>query len=1084
MDKEKIDEIFEAFENNDIKTFLRIAEIGIEYSEYVSSNRNKKRQLIISMFRGIFAKIDGENFEYLKSKIRSSDKIDSRAWINWIIACSEEFNDYIVELISGKEQLDIPLESNEIMEIILQRNMKDGPFSSHFIKDCLDGKINLALVLDAKDVKKLLDFVHNDEGLPDREFIIKILKQRDDVLCEFAPREIEVLHDSSLIETYVGKMKDDERFIENPDELISLIKGTKNKDFIRKAIDGTLGIKVSERDAFWLIIDDIDLIKEVIEGKIHLEVELKKETKTALILATDDLEYIAECIRNNQKLGISVYNLIKSSLKLPNVEQYAEEWLKDWKRFYLDGEIVLKLIKLANNEITHQIDLDKLEELLLMKDASYLRKFLLDDILLKNDEQGNIDIEAINSAIEKNYDLFLTNTLPDNFKLFYFFRYHWNYNSSNPHFYEDTKLNSRDKMIFGDLFKTILESDNIQMRNFLELLLNGNAALNQDSLNDDLSKAILLKYRDTIFGLAKITQDANLPKTEDYIKDLNSIKQYFNLDLKDDIGAFLLERYIEDVGLQYGEEGKSVIESLLEIMGTKKQEAHERNQRPFQLCEGDVIKGMDGWHLEEILKNGIRSKEFFAKGKMASDSTPLDTDFSEITKENIQHDSLEQIIDSTISKNYGGVFLVIKKEMYEGEESYTYGSGNHKTRYFRTGIGSTRISAILSKYWENEYKFILAQNGFYIPVIDISDGKVLFTLEDYEQIRQSMQGLSHFGIPEYNLEESVYDADIREKAEELRKNNEGRKSTEEKRNALIDFIRKNIGRDITTEMIGDISSRYLELIDIGSTGRGTNIPGDDDFNFILKYSSKDERRQMREKLQSFFKTEGNRYIYVGDGEIDEPINLKIAEVPKRLETDYTSDLAIRDRLNSIREQYGEDGLKAVIDNIIVAKKLLKECGVYQKRNTHGATKLGGFSEIGIENWILQNGGSFIQAMKTFLENTVDENGKEISFNEFKRRYPIYDFGVNHVLVLNSHAHYIEGVTSEGFEQLKKIFREQLKGREAVTLEDDILGDSIIKFTKRAEGYMFSDMSQIYGLIARLKTHEHSRSQQDGGEINI
>ena len=35
-------------------------------------------------------------------------------------------------------------------------------------------------------------------------------------------------------------------------------------------------------------------------------------------------------------------------------------------------------------------------------------------------------------------------------------------------------------------------------------------------------------------------------------------------------------------------------------------------------------------------------------------------------------------------------------------------------------------------------------------------------------------------------------------------------------------------------MLGDISSRCLELIDTGSTGRGTNIPGDGDFDFMLR----------------------------------------------------------------------------------------------------------------------------------------------------------------------------------------------------------------------------------------------------------
>ncbi len=54
-----------------------------------------------------------------------------------------------------------------------------------------------------------------------------------------------------------------------------------------------------------------------------------------------------------------------------------------------------------------------------------------------------------------------------------------------------------------------------------------------------------------------------------------------------------------------------------------------------------------------------------------------------------------------------------------------------------------------------------------------------------------------------------------------------------------------------------------------------------------------------------------------------------------------------------------------------------------------------FGEVGIENWILQNGGSFEEATKEFLKAS---KGK--SFEEFKKDYKIWDFGGSHMRKVN------------------------------------------------------------------------------------
>ena len=67
---------------------------------------------------------------------------------------------------------------------------------------------------------------------------------------------------------------------------------------------------------------------------------------------------------------------------------------------------------------------------------------------------------------------------------------------------------------------------------------------------------------------------------------------------------------------------------------------------------------------------------------------------------------------------------------------------------------------------------------------------------------------------------------------------------------------------------------------------------------------------------------------------------------------------------------------------------MKEFEVYKSAKSN--PNHGGLGGIGIENWVLQNGGSFKQAAESFLKAA---EGK--SFEEFTRSYYVYDFGSNH-----------------------------------------------------------------------------------------
>ncbi len=53
---------------------------------------------------------------------------------------------------------------------------------------------------------------------------------------------------------------------------------------------------------------------------------------------------------------------------------------------------------------------------------------------------------------------------------------------------------------------------------------------------------------------------------------------------------------------------------------------------------------------------------------------------------------------------------------------------------------------------------------------------------------------------------------------------------------------------------------------------------------------------------------------------------------------------------------------------------------------------GGLGGIGIEAWILNHGGSFEAAAKSFLETAKDENNEFKNFSDFKREYFIFGAG--------------------------------------------------------------------------------------------
>ena len=76
--------------------------------------------------------------------------------------------------------------------------------------------------------------------------------------------------------------------------------------------------------------------------------------------------------------------------------------------------------------------------------------------------------------------------------------------------------------------------------------------------------------------------------------------------------------------------------------------------------------------------------------------------------------------------------------------------------------------------------------------------------------------------------------------------------------------------------------------------------------------------------------------------------------------------------------------------------------------------------VGIENWVLQHGGSFKQAARDFL--TVADSCS--SFEDFCAHYPVWDYGENHKGIRSKpHDNFVaDNMNPEGYERMKEALR--------------------------------------------------------------
>ena len=469
-----------------------------------------------------------------------------------------------------------------------------------------------------------------------------------------------------------------------------------------------------------------------------------------------------------------------------------------------------------------------------------------------------------------------------------------------------------------------------------------------------------------------------------------------------------------------------------------------------QTMDGMLADGY-GWGLWTVLRPDkdrfiiTRRDESEADQSVYDLSVPdANFDRTDLTQEEIDR-RLKEIAEAKRHRREGLSKLEIFATNVDGEGHYG----------IRTGFGMDKVSffvAIPASYGitpvSEVTKLEIALGGFYIPIIDRDSEELVFTPADYDKMREQMSGLSHYYTGDYVF---APDSEL-----DLPSTDVG-KTTIPSTNTIIDQLPANMAEtDHKHEVInqaikqaitnipelnlsykdyldGDLTENIVEMIDTGSTGRQTNAPGPGDFDYLARLdrsilNDPTKKQQITDALLTAFGRENDGSAIVNgnlrlkqvsiDG-LAEPVDIDITFAQKTNKVQYPTDAALADRLSNIKNQ-SETKYQQVLANIIYAKQFLKAVGAYKPERSPEAKGIGGLGGVGIENWVLQHGGSFQQAARDFL--AVADNYS--SFEDFRTYYPVWDYGENHKGIRSKpHDNFVaDNMNQEGYERMKQALR--------------------------------------------------------------
>ncbi len=471
-------------------------------------------------------------------------------------------------------------------------------------------------------------------------------------------------------------------------------------------------------------------------------------------------------------------------------------------------------------------------------------------------------------------------------------------------------------------------------------------------------------------------------------------------------------------------------DELLSKIELKVKQANDRwvqfSRQDLTLEEGDFIKWINESYFSNILQNWSNAKEFLWSSS-DSDSTPLDTDIAMVKQ--WQWNNTKEILNNSMSNWYWSIKFILKKDSFWNKcinttnwEKYDdfwkyeiFKTCSEEHYWVRTWIATTDIDSIVFEdtilYNKKEEYFInIVQNWFYIPVYD-NTWKIIFTFDDFEKYKKIFDWIEKFEWNDFELKNTDLSQIKDSKYQDIwQKINQSIVEMQDYMNTKNSEI-ENIVFEALKENNIDIKDKWdrwivwAEIVNCWSTWRWTsmlNLPWKEelfaseslDIDITVHLDKTDTLKIeevikiIHEKLettnQEWSWSRENGSFQLKSNENKFWFRIDILFITKNQLREYDTATALEDRYKHIEKKYWKEKLNQVKSQIILAKNILKDNGVYKKQDWW-------LSWVWVENWILSNWWSLVEAFKSFVE--VSEKVWD-NFDEFKKSYSIIDPWMN------------------------------------------------------------------------------------------
>ena len=737
-----------------------------------------------------------------------------------------------------------------------------------------------------------------------------------------------------------------------------------------------------------------------------------------------------------------------------------------------------KILYSMKNTLANQIqylnnpleDFNKIEKIFLKNNIPiYAKMYLCFKILYPNlkNAYNNMDFSDQSRMAPQLKDMSLPNIK------------HFNSISTN----EDIRF----YIIYNDLVRNAVKSNSMDLRNYLDNIELGDYLYkkilgenisneNFDSISDEEKEYALdmfASHLETIYNNTLEGKNNNLDLSNyDLAKKIKILKDKFKVTDIHDLKDRIVRMFCYGAGFTSFEQIRNEMNKTIKEANDRGiKYANELKSKKFEFEDGDFLRCIgDYWSFAGSIENGNYSKEFLTvfKGTNNSDTTPLDIDLSLIKKKKNIYESIE---GTPTGFGFGNVYLIIKKDnpnlnitrdsnnnlidtTYKPDKLEIFGTGYETHFGIRTGMSLTDVDYILYKedrkidsnkpynedgsinYVEepinyddlSRIKYEIAKHGYYIPVIDFT-GQLIYSVEEYNNLREKMNGLSHYDKKEYIFSDNLIQSGTEYLNQFFEMSNNDIITKKNKLYNILESILSELNLKTKYRPDDNLVPGYVEILDTGSTGRGTNDIFSGDFDLLFRldqqlYRDTAKFNELKDNIINRLTSYPCEKCGITDNgdlrlkkvQIDDEctIDIDISFVIKTDKMMYSTDECLKDRLETIKKQ-DKDKYNKVILNICIAKRKLKEAGCYKPSRSD--SEQGGLGGAGIENWILQNGGSFYDAIIDFLSVANNYN----SFEEFRKQYYIWDFGENFFAERKGkypYDNFVDNMNDVGFNKMK------------------------------------------------------------------